>query len=186
MTRTRTTSGFTLTELMVIVAIIGVVAALAARMYSGGVRGETAPAFARSVMATLGEARHMAVALGKRTRVTLAANPMRLDTDSYEPTTSTWMNQASLRLPSTLQLCAPDTTTAQIGTTVTPSCPLTTSTTLCFSSTGRLTIPSSGDCTSTTAAMTSATLFFDTIKGDKKYRVVIWGLTGMAKVIDTW
>jgi prepilin-type N-terminal cleavage/methylation domain-containing protein len=184
----RRTQGFTLPELMAVVAIICVVGALAARMYSAGVRGETAPAFARSVLGAMADARHMAVALGKRTRITLNTSPMRLDTESQEPTTGGWVAQGSLKLPSTLQLCVPR-AAAEIGTIATPTCPLTSTSLnrICFSTSGKVSMPNDGDCTKAASnPMTGATIYFETMNADHKYRIVVWGLTGMAKVIDQW
>jgi len=183
MTRHRLQNGFTLVELMTVVAIVGIVAALGARMYSRGVRGETAPGFARSMMASVLDARHTAMALGKPTSLTLSA--ASVVTATWEPTTRAWTTASTIWLPSTLQMCTPA-SSVQFGT-VSPACPLTGTTTLCFSPNGRVNAPASGVCATTNPATgTGATIYFATKAADKKYRVVVWGLTGMAKVIDTW
>jgi prepilin-type N-terminal cleavage/methylation domain-containing protein len=182
--------GFTLVELMVVVAIVGVVGALAARMYSRGVTGEAAPAFARSLMSTMLEARHSALALGRATRVTLlpSSPAMRVVSEAWDPTSATWLAQTSLSVPSSLQLCTPD-ASVQLGA-VTPICPLpaTQTTLVCFAPNGRVNLvaASTGCPTSSPSTGSGTTLYVRSSRGDKQYRLVIWGLTGMVKLIDQW
>jgi prepilin-type N-terminal cleavage/methylation domain-containing protein len=183
-------NGFTLVELMMVVAMISVVGALAVRMYSRGVRGESAPAFARTLLSTVLEARQEALSLGRSTRVTLvpASSGATAVLSAWEPSTSTWVKQMSVAVPSGVQLCRPA-ASVQLGT-VSPTCPLTSSMSniVCFAPNGRVNlIDAAGSCPTTSPSSgTGATLYFVTTSGDKKYRVVIWGLTGMAKVMDTW
>jgi len=180
--------GFTLVELMAVVTIVGVVAALAARMYSRGVSGEAAPGFARSLTSTMLEARHSALALGRATRVKLMpqTSGMRAITEAWDPTSATWLPQMGLAVPSSLLLCAPD-ALAQLGP-VTPSCPLLQITYVCFAPNGRVNLTTSSTAcpTSSPSIGTGATLYVRSTNGDKKYRFVIWGLTGMVKLIDQW
>jgi prepilin-type N-terminal cleavage/methylation domain-containing protein len=182
--------GFTLVELMVVVTIVGLVAALAARMYSRGVTGETAPAFARSLMSTLLEARHSALALGRATRVTLTPSSpaMRVVSEAWDPTSGRWLVQTTLSVPTSLQLCTPD-ASVQLGA-VTPVCPLpaTQTTQVCFAANGRVNLAAAsvGCPTTSPSSGTGSTLYVRSSRGDKKYRLVIWGLTGMVKMIDQW
>jgi prepilin-type N-terminal cleavage/methylation domain-containing protein len=180
-------AGFTLVELMVVVALVGVVATLAARLYSRGVRGEAAPAFARSLLATIQETRHGALVLGRPMRLRLVpGNPgAQVIVDQWDPTGATWVAQNGVSVPSGVNLCRPD-ASVQLGT-VTPTCPLTSGMTslVCFSASGRVNLAATCP-TGSTSTGSGATLYFASTTGDKKYRVVVWGLTGMAKLMDTW
>ncbi|HEX9103027.1 MAG TPA: prepilin-type N-terminal cleavage/methylation domain-containing protein [Polyangia bacterium] len=187
--RTRRHAGFTLVELMVVVAIISVVGALAARLYSRGVRGETAPGLARTLMSTMLDARHMALTLGRPTRVTLApaastATPAMTVTTALYDTTSAWVDQSKVSVPTSMQLCTP-LPGISYGT---PVCPMTTANQICFSPNGHVNlVPSGGNCpTTSTSTFSGATVFVASRAGDKKYKLWIWGVTGMTKMVDAW
>ena len=184
----RRARGFTLVELMVVVTIIAIGAALASGMYARGVRGEKAPALARSLVAVLLDARHSAVALGRATRVQLLPTTpaMQLVVDEWNPTTATWTTQSLVAVPSGLELCQPD-AAPHLGT-VTPICPMTSESVLCFSPNGHvnLTDASTPCSTGLPSAGTGATLYVASRSLDNRYRIIIWGLTGLTKLGATW
>src|SRR5262245_46767785 len=68
-------NGFTLVELMIVVAMLVIVSFLAVRIMSKGRRGEAAPAFARTLMSTVNQARTRTMAQGRPTRITIAPSP---------------------------------------------------------------------------------------------------------------
>src|SRR5690349_24683900 len=72
--RGRQMAGFTMIELMIVVGMMAIVAALAVRVMSRASRGERAPAYARSVLAMVHHARQTAIVSGKPTRITIYAN----------------------------------------------------------------------------------------------------------------
>jgi prepilin-type N-terminal cleavage/methylation domain-containing protein len=193
MVRSRRHSGFTLVELLIVVALIAITGMLAARLYSRGVRGEAAPSFTRSLMSTVLDARHAALTLGRPTRLTLNPTPttastrMAVTTDVYDPPSSTWITQSTIWVPAGLQLCKPD--SSGLGA-VTPVCPLTTGVDnlICFSPNGHVNLAGASTTCSTSNAtsFTNANLYVGSQDGAKKYRIVIWGLTGMAKLLDQW
>src|SRR5215831_7878498 len=84
--------GFTLVELMVVVALMTVVAALAIRVMSKASRGERAPAFARSVLAMAHRARQTALINGRPTRITISATgtSSSITSEMMQPDGTTW------------------------------------------------------------------------------------------------
>ena len=158
-TRTRRAAGFTLVELMTVVAIIGIVATLAGALLLAGVRGETAPAFARAVLSSVLDARH----IGAHARAADVDHARRrpsgrIVTSAYDTTTSTWRAQSAMALPSTLQLCTPA-SSVQFGT-VSPSCPFSTTNVVCFSPNGRVNMPASGTCATTSPSTGSGATIY--------------------------
>src|SRR5438552_3266168 len=67
-------AGFTMVELMVVVGMMAIVAALAVRVMSRASRGERAPSFARSVLAMVHHARQVSLVSGKPTRIAIYGN----------------------------------------------------------------------------------------------------------------
>jgi prepilin-type N-terminal cleavage/methylation domain-containing protein len=189
--RARRPKGFTLVELMTVVAIVGIVAALAARLFSRGTRGENASSLARTLMTTMMDAHHQALTLGQPIRVRFTGESGTIkgsvSTAQYVANAATpaWVPQSTLALPSGLQLCAP-TSGVSLGT-VAPICPLSGTQDICFYPNGHVDWPQNGACaTSTPSTFSGTTLYLQTYSGDKKFRVLVWGLTGMVKVVDTW
>ena len=83
-----------------------------------------------------------------------------------------------------MQLCQPD-ASVQLGG-VTPACPLSSASILCFSPNGRVNLVAATCPTTSPASGSGATLYFATTAHDKKYRLIVWGLTGMPKLLDQW
>src|SRR5262245_20021492 len=82
----RRMGGFTLVELMVVVALMTVVAALAIRVMSRASRGERAPAFARSILAMAHRARQFAIVNGQAAKLSISTN-------GSSSMISTWIQQ---------------------------------------------------------------------------------------------
>jgi prepilin-type N-terminal cleavage/methylation domain-containing protein len=133
----RRARGFTLVELMVVIAIIAFVGAAAAMM-TKSVRGDTAPAFARSALAQHHEARHAAIALGQWTRVRLDVTGTfaRLVDERLDPITATWVPLGgSASAPHDVQVCAVAPATV-LGAFL-PGCPAAAKQSICFSPAAR-------------------------------------------------
>ena len=128
----------------------------------------------------------MAVTLGQTTRLTLITVPTEtVLIESWDPTTSTWLAQSKTAVPSTMQLCTPQ--SGPVLTTVVPSCPVTGTNVLCFyperprRPAYRHPLPDDQP-----GERHGATVYFETVAADHKFKVVVWGLTGMTKLIDQW
>jgi len=187
---TRRARGFTLVEMMVVVAIMSVVTVMAVRVYSRGARAERLPGTARDLVAHLHEARHAALSLGQVTRVRF--NPQnpgvrpsfiveRLDA----PNSTNWFPLGPrVQIPTGAQLC--DLLGGAILTTAAPSCPFTATSAVCFQPTGRATMSADGNCPGATAGATLALQDEDGHNNPRRYKVLIWGLTGLPKLVDQW
>jgi prepilin-type N-terminal cleavage/methylation domain-containing protein len=184
------TSGFTLIEIMTVVSIIAITAALAVRMMSRNTRGEMAPGFARTVLSTAHQARQAAIVDGRPVRLTVqkGTTTTRLLSE-IQQADGTWVKLDGLE-PATrgIEFCDPD--AAATLTSATPTCPASLDTEISFSKSG--TCGSYFGCvtkqgTTVIANPTSgATIYFRTIDDQKHYKVVIWGLTGLPRLFDTW
>ncbi|MGZ3443385.1 MAG: hypothetical protein ACXVDD_27880, partial [Polyangia bacterium] len=130
------------------------------------------------------------LALGRPTRLTLTPSSPRMlvTTDVWDPPTAAWITQSTLTVPAGLRLCRPD-ASVTLGS-VTPICPLTTGSDnlVCFSPNGHVNLAGASTSCSTASpsAFSGATLYVGSNDGAKKYRIVVWGLTGMAKLVDAW
>lgn len=111
---------------------------------------------------------------------------MTITTSLYDitQTTGTWLDQTKVSLPTSMQFCAPQ---SGISTSA-PTCPMTAANVICFSPNGHVNLPTNGTCatTSSPSAFTGATVYVENTDGGKKYKLWIFGLTGMTKMMDQW
>jgi len=184
--RTRTAArGFTLVELMVVVAIIGVTGAAGITVYRRSARSEAAPSTARALYGMVAEARHAALALGAQTRIVLAVTPTRIISEQRQPD-GTWVPMATYVVPPTVQLCAPR-ASALLGSVAVSSvtCPLSARTTICVAGSGQTTLSADDNCPGTSSGVT----YFLRAAGattTQPYKIVVYGLTGLARIRDLW
>jgi len=97
---------------------------------------------------------------------------------------TTWLPLGTIQLPNDIQLCKPE--AAPNLTTVTPTCPIDANKNICVAPSGAVTVvDGTADC-SDSAAGTGATIYVRTIDGKSKYKVVLFALTALPKVMDQW
>jgi len=186
----RRDAGFTLVELMVVVALMTVVAALAIRIMSKASRGERAPAFARSVLAMAHRARQTALINGRPTRITIysTGTSSSIVSEMMQPDGLTWQKlDGTDGMEHGVEVCD-----AQAGrvTTAWPTsglnCPTTatsSSPTYIYFGKGSTACGANFACIfgNTTGG---ATIFLRTHDDAKHYRVPMWGLTGLPSLVD--
>jgi prepilin-type N-terminal cleavage/methylation domain-containing protein len=197
----RSDRGFTLVELMVVVVIIGTVGAMGALLVRRALNANKAPAFARTFLSTVHEARHSAIANGMPARIRIvASNPMTVVSEVLSPndtTKSNWIETVTVTVPAMVEFCRMS--ASVVTTTTTPTCPITSTvkTILCFSPNGRVNTtttttpcPGTGSAGATTPSSgTGATVYFrgkQEGNRDVTYKMMIWGLTGLPKMVDQW
>jgi hypothetical protein len=167
---------------MTVVVILGVVGVLAIRMGSKSRRGEAAPEFARALLGLTQQSRQTASALLQKTR--LLVQPASSGPNATEVvaqvrnSAGNWITLGALVAPTGLEMCAVD--QGVTLTAATPTCPLAATATIDFGACGSYLA-----CVSGTAS-NGATLYFHSQDNDKKYKLMIFGLTGMPKLVDTW
>jgi type II secretory pathway pseudopilin PulG len=172
-------------ELLVVIAIMAGVGAMAVGLMSR--KGDKVPAFSRSLMASVQEARQSALAQSQTTRVYIGnTTPPTFESQRLTaPNGTTWASIGGInRVPKDVQICDP--IAGPQLTTQAPTCPLSAVQAVCFAANGRATYSADGTCP---GASSGATLYLRSDEGSanpKKYKIVIWGLTGLAKLMDTW
>jgi prepilin-type N-terminal cleavage/methylation domain-containing protein len=177
-------AGFTLTELMVVVAILAIAVGVAARISSKSPRGDKAAAFARSLVLTAHEARQAALTLGQPTRLRVVSASTQLVSERFDSLSGTWVTLGgAVQAPNGVQLC--DTAATPVLTASSPTCPTTTDSRICFGTNGRVTVTTTDTCNPSSAG-TGATLYTQTLNGAQQYKLVLYRLTGMPKIMDRW
>ena len=189
---------------MVAVAIVSTVGAMGTVVYRRAVSGATSPAFARSFVTLVHEARHRAMTLGRSTRLRIVPGSTGLATvirsevlDPADATNSTWLVNTSTSAPLRIEFCEPAVGVSLVSAT--PTCPITTAmnSTLCIAPNGRASLAATGGvCPGTGSATASqpstgagATIYFrgtQEQRNDVRYKVLVWGLTGLPKLVDQW
>jgi type IV fimbrial biogenesis protein FimT len=184
----RRAAGFTLVELMIVVALISVTAAVAVKYSSKWTRGNRAGELARALITQVHEARETALQQGQTTRLRIVSATNQVVSERWDPTVTKWISFGGIaQAPAETELCRAA-NSPQI-TSQTPTCPAQ-DVAICFASTGKVSFDAQP--TGTTACPTTidgATLFFhstENTQNPKKYKVVIFKLTGLSKVADQW
>ncbi len=193
--------GFTLVELMVVVVIIGTVGAMGALLVRRALNANKAPAFARTLISAMHEARHSAISEGRPSRITIVpGSPMKILSeriDTNDPNRTSWIEMQTVYVPAMVEMC--QMTASVVTASATPTCPITSSmnTRICFASNGRVNLtdtstncPGTGSSTATSPSTgTGATVFFrgtQESNNDVKYKIMVWGLTGLPRMTDQW
>ena len=190
---------------MVAVAIVSTVGAMGTVVYRRAVSGSTSPAFARSFVTLVHEARHRAMTLGRTARLRIVppastglATVISSEVlDPADATNSTWLVNTRTSAPLRIEFCQPAVGVSLVSAT--PTCPITTAMTplLCIAPNGRASLAATGGtCPGTGSATasqpstgTGATIYFrgtQELRNDVRYKVVVWGLTGLPKLVDQW
>lgn len=181
--------GFTLVELMVVIAILAGVTTAGLMMYGRAVRGDAAPGFARGLVGMVNQARQSALSTGLYARVRYVPGGSGLQgavfLETQDPTnTANWVDLGGqVQAPSGIELCTPDQGPQLV--TVSPTCPLATTGAVCFAPDGKVTLSSDTTCPANVTTP-GATLYLHTTDGSVKYKLAIMGLTGLPRLIDQW
>lgn len=174
---------------MVVVVILSIVATIAFWSQGNNMRGGKAAAFARSLLAVAHETRHAALTMGQRTQISLVTgSPSSVAPSYWNATSASWVPLAgALNLPADLSLCNPVGVMNFGAAAGTVTCtPLTGTNNICFSPDGRVSLQTTATCSTTiNPPPTGASIYFST-RSNTKYKLVLFGLTGMPKLIDQW
>jgi hypothetical protein len=182
---------------MVVVVILGFTAAIAMMSLRGN-RGEKAPAYARALLTMAHEAHALALSSGQPARLRLVPStaspyaPARVIVEASDPTTPVSTGSFPALTPAPKGgMNAPadvDLTDVRAATDTTglgpPNPTLPAQTLICFMPSGKVNVSLSNSCSTTTA--TGATIYVHSFDDAKKYKIMIWGLTGLPKLADSY
>jgi prepilin-type N-terminal cleavage/methylation domain-containing protein len=175
--------GFTLVELLTVIAIIGLTMAAAASAMRPN-RGERMRSFSRLLLAVCHEARQTAFSQRLTARVHVTGGSVLAQVrDPANP--GNWLPLGgALQTPSGVILCAPEASVKLAAAS--PACPLSAAMDVCIAPSGVVTmLPAPAACDDN-AAGTGATLYLATADQSAKYKVVLFGLTGLPRGMDQW
>ena len=165
--------GFTLIELMIVVALLATVAGMGVWTLSGSIRNQQVSEFARGIEFAMIRARSETIADNFQRRMSCTATDCQIQIASTTGmgTPAQWNNgdwKASGGTQS--QVWAIDAAT-DIGTTNPGGGPLGVAKTVTFFPDG---------------TATPATIFVQDVRGIQKYKVFVYRATGMARIVDAW
>jgi hypothetical protein len=156
----------------------------------GSQPGEKAPAFARGLLAMAHEARQAAIARSLNTRIRLLpgtadsyAQSEATNTDPNTSATQPWVPLGG-RIGADLNICSP-TAGVTLATSTPASCSSVTPVNICFQPNGNITVSTTNTCPAA-GGPTGATLYVRTIDDKKHFKLYIFGLTGLPRLVDSW
>ncbi len=176
--------GHTLPELLAVGAVLSVCVLLVGATQLGS-HARLAGSYARALLGTIHEARHSALASGRPARVRLVpdgASYLAVAEVSPASAPSTWLAvSGGLAAPAGVFLCQVDAQTTL--SPASPACPLAGETHVCVSPSGRISVTLAAACG---GAPTGATLYVGTADGRRRYKIALFALTGLGRLVDSW
>jgi hypothetical protein len=182
---------------MVVVVIIGFTAAIALMSLRGN-RGEKAPAYARALLTMAHEAHALALSTGQPARLRLVPSsaspykPARVIVEASDPTNPVLTGSfpaltpdppGGLNAPADVDLTDILNKPATAGEQP-PNTTLGATKFICFLPSGKVGISTNNTCPANNG--TGATIYVHSFDDSKKYKIMIWGLTGLPRLGDSY